>query len=121
MQPPNGGSKSPWRIVLLIGYASTIAGVWGYDMVACRGVIAGTASALLRLTFLVFVSPGVLGTVLLLLACCAAAGYALAALPLFRERKELLLFLLPVAALLVGISAATSGGMQVQCALSPLR
>ena len=108
-------------MVFLVGYASTVSGVWGYDLLACRGIAAGTASALLRLTFLVFVTPGVFFTVLLLFVCCTAMAFALGALPVFRERKELLLFVLPVAAFLVGISAATSGEIPVRCALSPWR
>lgn len=121
MQLPDSHSKSSWGIVVLIGYASTISAVWGYDIVACRGVIAGAASALMRLSFLVFVSPSVLTTVLLMFACWAVVAFALGALPLFRERKELLLFVLPVAALLVGIWAATSGEIQVRCSLYPWR
>ena len=108
-------------IVFLIGYVTTIAGVWGYDMVACRGLVAGAVSALQRLAFLVFVSPRVLVAVLVLFACCTAAGFALAALPVFRQRKELLLVVLPVAAFLVGYGVAMSGAMPVGCSLSPWR
>lgn len=121
MQPPRIHSKSPRGIVFLIGYAATLSAVLGYDMVVCSGVFAGVLSALLRLGFLVFVSPGVLATVLFLLACCTAVAFAFGALPLFRERKELLLFVVPVAALLLGIAVASYAGIAVRCSLSPWR
>jgi hypothetical protein len=108
-------------IVILTGYAATVVGVWGYDMVACRGVGAGTLSAMMRLAFLVFVSPGVFASVVALLAGCSAAALALGALPLFRQCRELLLFVLPVAAFLVGIWLATSGAVHVRCSLAPWR
>lgn len=121
MQPPLDRKKPPRGIVFLIGYVTVITGVWGYDMVACRGLVAGAVSALQRLAFLVFVSPRVLVTVLVLFACATAAGFALGALAPFRPRKELLLFVLPVAAFLVGYGVATSGGIPVGCSLSPWR
>jgi len=121
VQPPRNPSKTPKGIVFLIGYAATISAVWGYDMVVCRGVLAGVASTLLRLAFLVFVSPSVLATVLFLVACGSAVAFALGALPLFRERKELLLFVVPVASLLIGIAAASSAGIPIRCSLSPWR
>ncbi|HMZ86331.1 MAG TPA: hypothetical protein PKN26_13385 [Giesbergeria sp.] len=121
MQSPRIHSKSPRGIVFLIGYVATISAVLGYDMVVCRGIFAGVLSALLRLGFLVFVSPSVLATVLFLVAFCSAVAFALGALPLFRERKELLLFVIPVAALLLGIAAASNAGIPVRCSLSPWR
>lgn len=73
----------------------------------------------MRLSFLVLVSPSVLIMALILFACCTAVGLAMTALPIFRERRELLLFILPVVAFLVGISAASSADIHFQCALSP--
>jgi hypothetical protein len=119
MQHQSIDSRSPRGIVILIGYASTISAVLGYDIVACGGVATGVASALMRLSFLVFVSASVLATVLLLFFCCSAIALAVGALPVFRERKELLLLVIPVASFLIGILAALSGEMAVRCALSP--
>lgn len=113
------GARSLWAIVILIGYVSAMSAVWGYDMVACRGFVVGTVSALMRLAFLVFVSPSVLLTVLLLFSCCALTGYFLAALPVFRERRELLLLILPVATFMIGASAAASGAVPAGCSLAP--
>ena len=122
MRPRIGSHRvASWGIVLLTGYVSTIAAVWGYDIVACRGVFAGIASALLRLAFLVFVSPTALVAVVASMAVCSAAGLALGWIPVFRERKELLLFLLPVATFLVGLSVASNFDVPVRCALSPWR
>lgn len=121
MQSPLSSSKSPKGIIFLIGYVSTISAVLGYDILACHGLFAGVVSALMRLSFLVFVSPSVLATILFLLACCSAVAFAVGALPIFRERKELLLFVVPVATFLLGISAASSGDIQLGCSLSPWR
>jgi hypothetical protein len=125
MIPPpvarEGDSKRPRGIVVLAGYVGVIAGVWGHDLVACRGFVPGAISALQRLAFLVFVSPPVLATVLGLFAGCTVAAFALAALPAFRQRRELLLIVLPVAMFLVGYGVAASGDLAVRCSLSPWR
>jgi hypothetical protein len=98
-----------------MAYASTVAAVWGYNMVACGGVIASVASTLITFCILVFVRPGIGVAVLLVFACSAGIGLALSAHRSFRERKELLFFLLPVASLLIGTALAMSGEVQVKC------
>jgi len=121
LQPPRSQSSTPGGIVFLIGYASTVSAVWGHDIVACSGVGAGVLSALLRLSFLVFVSPSALAVALLLLLACTALALAVGALPVFRDRKELLLLLLPVAWLLIGLSVGSLGLIDARCSLSPWR
>ena len=121
MHTPVNNFKTPTGIVFLIGFVSTIGAVSGYDVVACRGVIAGIVSALMRLSFLVFVSPSALIAALVLFDCCVDVGLAVGALPIFRERKELLLLILPVTAFLVGMSVASSFDMPIRCSLSPWR
>jgi hypothetical protein len=103
-----------WRL-LAIAYASTVSAVWGYDAVACRGFLAGAVSTFLKLGFLVFVDPSTLITAVSLFLAFVGVGFALAALPVFRERRELLFFLIPVTALLVGIAIAASGEIQLKC------
>lgn len=98
-----------------MAYASTVAAVWGYNMVACGGLIASAASTLFTFCLLMFVRPGLGATVVLVFACSLGLGLALAAHRSFRERKELLFFLLPVASFLIGILLAMSGEVPVHC------
>jgi hypothetical protein len=121
MQTPN--SRTAWSPLLLVAtaFAATVSAVWGYDLVICRGLLAGSVSTLLRVGFLVLVSPSALITVGAIFAAFTGLGIALAALPIFRKRKELLCFLMPVAALLLGVAVATLTGIQIKCALYPWR
>lgn len=121
MQTPDTDAGSHWVILLAIAGVSTVSAVWGYDMVACRGLIAGAVSTAMKLGFLVFVSPPALAMALLLFAAFGGIGLGLAALPIFRDRKELLLFLLPVTVLFISVVIAMSGHIPIRCALSPWR
>lgn len=100
-----------------MAFSSTVAAVWGYSMVGCGGLWSGVMWTLATFGLLMFVRPEVLVTVLLVFASSAGIGLALSAHRLFRERKELLSFLLPVAALLIGIAVAKYGDVHLKCSL----
>jgi hypothetical protein len=121
MQTTERHSKLPWWFQPAMTYASTVCAVWGYNMAACGGLGAGVLWTFATFGLLVFVRPDVLVAVLLLFALSAGAGLALSAHRLFRGRKELLFFLLPVASVLIGIAVAASGDVHIKCSLGAWR
>jgi hypothetical protein len=122
VQRAERSSKLPRWFFPAMAYASTVAAVWGYSMVACGGLVASAASTLISFCILVFVRPGVGIPVLLVFACSVGVSLALSAHRSFRERRELLFFLLPVASLLIGAAFAISDEVQVTCpSLGPWR
>jgi hypothetical protein len=104
---------------LLAGFGTTIFAVWGYDIVACNGFIAGAVSAAMRVGFLVFVHTPSLVACLLILALCTAVAYRLSVSAAFRSRQELLPLLLPPPALLLGVAAGKFTHLSVICTLHP--
>jgi hypothetical protein len=102
-----------------VGLGCSVTAVWAYDIVACGGVVAGALSTLITLCILVFVRVDVLMVVGLAFAAGTGGGVALARHRWFRERKELLLLLLPVVAFLIGLGVAWSGAMRLECSLGP--
>lgn len=121
MQAAERASKLPWWFHPAMAYAMTVSAVWGYNMAACAGLGASVLWTFATFGLLVFVRPDVLVAVVLLFACSAAVGLALSAHRLFRERRELLFFLLPVASLLSGIAVATYGDVHIKCSLGAWR
>jgi len=102
-----------------IGFGSAVAAVWAYDLVACGGVVAGALSTLITLSIHVFVRTDVLLAVGLAFAAGTGAGVVLARRRLFRQKQELLLLLLPVAAFLIGLGVAMSGWVRLECSQGP--
>lgn len=90
-------------------------------MAACGGVLHGTLATLLTLCLMMFVSPDVLVVVLLVFATSAGVAFALSVHRWFSERRELLFFLLPVAALVIGVAVGWSSDMAITCSLGPWR
>jgi hypothetical protein len=121
MQRAGTDSKLPWWFFPAMAYSSTVAAVWGYNMVACGGMGLGVVWTLVTFCLLVFVRPEVLVAILVVFACSAGVSLGLSAHRLFSERKELLFFLLPVASLLIGLAVAISGEVHVKCSLGAWR
>jgi hypothetical protein len=117
--PADADQKSNGVVVLFSGFAATVSAIWGYDAIACKGVLAGAASAIMRAGFLVFVhSPTLLGCVGLLAAFLGVAHW-LTRRPAFRKRQELVTFVLPTLALLGGIALGVWADIGLICALHP--
>jgi hypothetical protein len=123
IDPPSSNPKPglPWWFFPALAYASTVAAVWGFSTVACGGVVRGALGTLLTLCLMMFVSLKVLAVVLLVVAGSAGAALALSAHRWFRDRRELLFFLLPVASLGIGAGVALGFEPQVTCAFGPWR
>ncbi len=109
--------KLPWWFFPSMAFSSAVAAVWGYNTVGCGGLVSGVMWTIFTFCLLMFIQPEVLAAVLLVFASSAGIGLALSAHRLFRERKELLSFLLPVAALLIGIAVAKYGDVHLKCSL----
>lgn len=108
-------SPLPWWLFPAMVWAATVSAVWGYHMVACGGFIASVVPTLATFCLLVFLRPEYGLAVLLIVACSTTTGFALSRHRLFRERRELLFFLLPVAALVLGMGLAMSGVLPLTC------
>jgi hypothetical protein len=101
---------------------TTIGAVWGYGTQACGGVFIAAVWTVMMLGFLVLVDLPTLGGALLVFAASAVAALALAASGPLRERKELLLLLLPVIAFAAGLAVAMQGDLVgVKCAMGRWR
>jgi hypothetical protein len=106
-------------VVLFSAIAASITAIWGYDTVACRGILAGAMSALMRAGFLAFVHTGTLLGCIGLFAVFLAAAYGLTRSAAFRNRQELLSLALPVSAFPGGLAAAKFSGVAFGCTLHP--
>lgn len=106
-------------VVLFSAFLATVSAILGHDAIACSGFLSGAISALMRACFLVFVHPLTLVVCACLLGALAGIARCLAVSRLFRERKELLLFILPLSALLGGIAVGVFADLGVRCALHP--
>ena len=98
-----------------MAWAATVSAVWGHHMVACGGFIPSLVPTVATFCLFVFLRPEYALAVLLTMACSAATGIALARHRLFRGRRELLFFLLPVTALVLGMGLAISAGPPLNC------
>ncbi len=103
-----------WFFPAMAG-AATVSAVWGYHMVVCGGILASVVPTLATFCLHVFLRPDYALAVLLTATCSGATGLTLARHRLFRERKELLFFLLPAAAMVLGLGLALSGGLPPHC------
>lgn len=119
VQSQERGPALPWWFFPGVGFMSSVAAVWAYDSVACGSVLEGALSTLITLCIYVFVRVDVLIVVLLVFATSAGAGVALSRHRPLREKRELLMFLMPVAWLLIGLAAGMSGAMPMECSLGP--
>ncbi|MEO3711247.1 hypothetical protein [Roseateles flavus] len=115
MQAASHPSPLPGWFFPAMAWAATVSAVWGLHMVACGGILASVVPTLATFCLHVFLRPDYALAVLLTAACSGATGLALARHRLFRERKELLFFLLPAAALVLGMGLAMSGGLPPHC------
>lgn len=116
---PETQQHSNGIIVLFSAFAASVSAIWGYDTVACKGILAGAMSALMRAGFLVFVHPWTLFGCIGLFAVFLAAAYALSRSAAFRNRQELLSLALPVLAFPSGLAAAKFSGIAFSCTLHP--
>lgn len=115
----DASQQSNGLVVLFSALLATVSAILGHDAIACSGFMAGAISALMRACFLVFVHPWTLVMCLGLLTAFAGIARWLAICRLFRERKELLAFVLPLLALLGGIAVGMFADLGVRCALHP--
>ncbi len=120
LQSTSGESPRPIWVLLLAGFMSTVISMWGVETVTCDGIFAGAMSSLLKLTLHVFALPEVGLAALLVWIAGSGLAFGLSRLGLFRQRVELLLFLIPVAAYFAGVLVAKSGYLKAACALAPL-
>lgn len=111
--------RSKGIVVLFSAFGATVSAIWGYDTVACKGILAGAVSALMRSGFLVFVHIPTLLACLGLLALFLAAAHGLTRSVAFKNRQELLTFVLPVFAFLAGLVVAKVLGIAFRCTLYP--
>lgn len=111
--------KQPnWVVVLVSAFGAAVSTIWGYEIVVCNGLVAGTLSALMRAGFLIFVHLPTFAVGVGLLFLFGSTSYWLARLRMLQERQELITIALPVVALSAGIAfARLSGGLE--CALHP--
>lgn len=106
-------------IVLVSAFGAAVTALWGYDTVACNGLMAGALSALLRASFLVFVHAWTLAACLGLFLLFLGLAYGLARCGFMRQRQELLTLALPVFAFAAGAASANLGNVGLMCALHP--
>lgn len=116
---PRADQPSRVGIVLLSAFAATVSAIWGYDTIACNGLLAGALSALTRAGFLVFVHTGTLAGCLGLLALFIVVAHWLTRRRALENRQELVTFVLPVAALLGGLALGMFAHIGLRCALHP--
>ena len=105
--------------VLFSAFLATVSAIFGYDLIACSGLLAGAISALMRAGFLILVDPWTLVVCLGMLAAFAGIARWLATCRPFRERKELLAFVVPLSAFMGGIAVGMFSDMGIRCALHP--
>lgn len=112
-------SKQPNGMVVLVSaLMSAVSAIWGYEFIACNGLIAGALSTLMRAGFLVFVHLPTLAGCVGLVAFFGLTSYWLVGRRMLRDRQELLTIALPVIAFSAGIAVGMlSSG--VECALHP--
>lgn len=116
---PDAYRRSNGVVVLFSSFLATVSALLGYDAIACKGILAGVLSAMMRAGFLVFVHPGTLLVCLALLVLFAGIAHGLTRCVPFRERRELVPLCLAVSALLGGMAVGKFGDIGIRCALHP--
>lgn len=115
----DASQQSNGLVVLFSAFLATLSAILGHDAITCSGFLAGTISALVRACFLVFVHPRTLVVCLGMLGAFACIARWLAICRLFRKRKELLAFFLPLSALLGGSAVGMFADWGMGCAIHP--
>lgn len=115
------GARSRAFALLLAAFGGAITLVWGFETIACKGVVAGAIAAAMRASFLALTHLPELGLQLLIFGAHFAVAYAATRRGPFRAREELLTMVLPVLSFVVGLAAASTIWAESQCALHPWR
>ncbi len=117
MERAESDSESPWWLLPAMACSATIFAVFGYNVIACGGFSSGLWWTFATLGWLMFFIPEIQGAVLLVFACSAGICFFLSKHRLFRERKELLFLIMPIASFLLAFAMAKYAEVRSVCSL----
>lgn len=117
MERAESDSESPWWLLPAMACSASVFAVFGYNVIACGGFGSGLWWTIATLGWLMFFIPEIQGAVLLLFACSASICFFLSKHRLFRERKELLFLIMPIASFLLAFAMAKYAEVRSVCSL----